>query len=48
MENKTDEIKEKSLNANMNFRYFNNGDIGISLDESSNFDEVKKYTGSFR
>lgn len=38
--NDTEAVKAKALASNINFRYFSNGNIGISLDETTNFEDL--------
>lgn len=37
---KREDIEWLSLDLEMNFRYFENGDVGISIDETTNLDDV--------
>ena len=37
---KREEIERLSLDREMNFRYLENGDVGISIDETTNLDDV--------
>ncbi len=36
----TQKIEELSLGLEMNFRYFNNGDVGLSIDETTNLEDI--------
>lgn len=44
---KTAEIRIKSLQAQMNFRYISDTMIGISIDETTTFDDIIAITGIF-
>jgi glycine dehydrogenase len=37
---KREDIEWLSLDLEMNFRYFSNGDVGISIDETTNMDDI--------
>jgi glycine dehydrogenase len=37
---KREDIEWLSLDLEMNFRYFNNGEVGISIDETTNLDDI--------
>ncbi len=43
----TEEIKRLAIENKINFRYFENGDIGISLNETTTLDDVKEIARIF-
>ncbi len=42
-----DEIKKKAEEAGMNFRYFENGNVGVSLDETTTPQDIQAIVGVF-
>ncbi|HKM92039.1 MAG TPA: aminomethyl-transferring glycine dehydrogenase [Prolixibacteraceae bacterium] len=44
---KVDEIEKLSLELEMNFRYFPNGEVGLSIDETTNIDDINLILGVF-
>lgn len=43
----TQEVRQRAESEGFNFRYFSNGDIGLSIDESHNFEIIEKVVDVF-
>ncbi len=44
---KLETIKQLSLEAEMNFRYLDNGEVGLSIDETTNIEDINLIIGVF-